>query len=354
MTAAMVKSASASIEREGFEGKEIERRHELASTALAAQAQAEVQARYVMAMQRPRSFDDVRVKLLKECKRPGFAERAFYSIPRAGAKPGRLTGASGRVEGLSVRFAERALAIAGNMWTATRSIYDDDFKRQINVSVTDLESNTGYGRDIIIEKTVERARPKDGSVILGQRENSAGEQIYIVQATEDEMLQKEGNLVSRRFRTEGLRMIPPDILEECERTVVATVRAQIKEDPDAERKRIADAFATLSVMPSDLSDHLGHDLGQASPAELESLRGLYQAIRDGEITWAEIMAERAKGTVEIGSAQSSRAQAVAEKLKERTSRGRAAKPTAPETKASDQGQSSLPMPSKQREPGEEG
>src|SRR3990167_8355491 len=49
---------------------------ETSTALLAAQAEAMVKARFVVAMQRPRDFDDVRAKLLRACERPGFAGSA--------------------------------------------------------------------------------------------------------------------------------------------------------------------------------------------------------------------------------------------------------------------------------------
>ena len=50
--------------------------NETASAVLAAQARAVIEARYLIAINRPRDLDVVREKLLKECRRPGFAEVA--------------------------------------------------------------------------------------------------------------------------------------------------------------------------------------------------------------------------------------------------------------------------------------
>ena len=47
---------------------------ETAVSAVAALAEANVKARYAMALRRPRDLDEVREKILKECRRPGFAE----------------------------------------------------------------------------------------------------------------------------------------------------------------------------------------------------------------------------------------------------------------------------------------
>ena len=78
--------------------------NESAAMVLAAQRQAEIQARYLLAQQNTRDLDVVREKLLKECRRPSFADVARYRKPiRKG------------VEGLSIRFAEAALRIMKNI-----------------------------------------------------------------------------------------------------------------------------------------------------------------------------------------------------------------------------------------------
>ncbi len=74
--------------------------------ALAAKEIASVQARYVMAAARPRSWMEARTRILRECERPGFAEAAWYSKP---------IGAGKSVGGLSIRFAEAAARYAGNV-----------------------------------------------------------------------------------------------------------------------------------------------------------------------------------------------------------------------------------------------
>ena len=314
MSTAITRSTanSGEIIREGFDGSSIERRGEQSSTALAAAAQAEVQARYLVALQRPRSMDDVRVRLLRECERPGFADRAIYSLPR-GDKPGRITGAHNRIEGLTVRFAEAAIRLSGNIMQQTRVVYDDDFKRQINVSVSDLETNAVYSTDLLVDKTTER-KNDNGRVVLAKRTNSAGALIYIVQATDEELAQKIANLVSKTFRTLGLRLVPADILEECEDRIIDTQRRKDATDPDAARKKISDAFAKLGVLPSDLNQYLRHDVASCSPAEIADMRALHNAIRDGETTWAQAISDKDTPT-EGETPKTSRAAGLADKIK---------------------------------------
>lgn len=319
------------IERKSFGGAELERRGETASSAIVAQARAEIEARYVMALQRPRDFADVRIKLLAACKRPAFARGALYRKPQRGAK-GRISGMDGVVEGLSIRFAEEAFRAAGNLYHSVHVTYDDDYKRIAIVRVVDLESNTTGEASIVVEKTVERREAKDGTVILGRRTNSAGIEVYIVQATEQEILAKVNGLASRALRTEGLRLIPSDILEECEQAAALTARDEDAKDPEAARKRLLDSFATIGVMPSDLALYIGNELAAASPAQLEDLRGLFAAVRDGEVTFADALKAvtslrdvEAKGTPVADDKGATQAKRVVDKIRERGKKASAKK-----------------------------
>jgi hypothetical protein len=275
--------------REDFGGQELATLAETASTAAAAQAQAAIQARYIMAMKRPRDWDDVRVRLLKECARPSFAEVAIYHKPIGQG-----------VEGPSIRFVETALRCMGNNMPECATVYDDQTKRIVRVTVTDLESNVTYSKDVTIDKTVERSQLRQGQTPIGKRTNAQGRMVYIVAATDDDLLNKEGSLVSKAIRTNGLRLIPGDLVAEAEARIRETLNTRDAADPDAARKKLTDGFATLNVMPSDLKEYLGHDLGTASPAEIVTLRNLFVAIRDGEASWTGALeakhAERAESS----------------------------------------------------------
>lgn len=281
--------------------------HQTAAVAVAAQVAALVKARYELAVMQPRDIDAVRVKLLKECKRPGFADAAIYSKPVGGKS----------IEGLSIRFAEAAARIMGNLDVQTPVVFEDDEKRIVRCLVVDLEANTGYHKDIVIQKTVERRNLRQGQRPIRTRINSAGEPVHLVEATEEDLANKQGASESKAMRTNILRLVPGDIQEECRRACEETLQNRAAQDPDAERRRVADAFASLNVMPDQLREYLGHDLGTCTPAELVRLRGLFQAIRDGEATWASAM-EQAHGErkpAEKPSAPPSDLNAAAEKAK---------------------------------------
>lgn len=277
--------AGAAIERQGFGSREMERRNETQAVASAELAKAQIQARYIVAMQRPRDVDDFRVRMLKHAKRPGFAALAEYAKPVGG----------GKVRGMSIRFVEAALQEYGNVLPEVVAVFDDEEKRIIRISLTDLERNITYVEDATVEKYVERSDPRGGEVI-GERRNSSGKVTYRVRATEDDYANKLAAKQSKVIRNLGRRILPPDIVDEVLAACTATRNAEHAKDPDADRKKLIDAFAGLRVMPSDLAKYLGHDVGTSSPAEIDDLRTIYTGISTGETTWTAIMAERAGGT----------------------------------------------------------
>lgn len=279
------KNGAATDVRQEFGAHELAVRTETATAAMTAQAKASVEARFVLALQRPRDIDNVRTLLLKECRRPGFAQVARYSKPVGGQ----------RIEGPSIRFAEAALRLMGNVLPETSVIYDDNNKRITRVSVTDLETNLTYSSDVTVEKTVERKQLKAGQVPLGSRRNSYGDMVYLLPATEDDIANKVNASVSKALRGHALRILPGDILEEAMQKCIETLQSEAAADPDREKKKIIDAFSSLRVLPSHLAEYLGHAIDMSSPAELVELRALYQAIKDGETTWVAAVEQKTGG-----------------------------------------------------------
>lgn len=255
---------------------------ETSSSAIAAQSKALVEARYTIACAKSRDLDAVRVKLLKECSRPGFADAAIYRKP---------IGEEG-VEGLSIRFIEAALQLMGNMVIECPVVYDDDEKRIVHVSVLDLETNTGYGAGVTIMKRVERKHLRKDQVALRSRTNSKGYPVYTVEATDDEILNTVNALVSKTIRTQGARLVPKWLQDECEAVCYATIDNKTAADPDAAKRKLFDAFSRIGVTVEDIKAYLQHDGGTLDLKERRDLGGIYNAIRDGETTWREVMDAR--------------------------------------------------------------
>lgn len=279
-------AAGALARQDAFGGQEMVQSTEVQAQALSAQAEAEVKARWAIAQRNPRNLDGVRVALLRECDRPGFADVAKYAKPVGGGE---------KVVGPSIRFVEAALRCMGNVIASTTLVAEDARTRRLQVMVTDLETNVSWPRQITIEKTVERSNA-NGRTVLSERLNSSGRKSYLVAATEDELANKEAAAVSKAIRTAGLRVIPGDLIEEAMRRVDEVRTKAVRADPAGERKRLVDGFASVGVAPEQLVEYLGHGLDFCQPAELVELRDVYAAIRDGETTWRSVMAERAEPT----------------------------------------------------------
>lgn len=271
------------VQAQHFAGNEVRPAHGTADTAMAAAIKAQVEARYIVAMNRPRDLDQVRERVLKECRRPRFAEGAMWVLPRGGKN----------IDGLSIRFAEAAARCFTNLNCEVYAIYDDAQKRILRVAVSDVESNESFSRDLTLSKTVERTHIRQGQAVLGTRTNSQGRTTYLVAATEDELSAKEGSMISKAIRTQLLRIIPGWLQDEAKEVIRQTLRDAASEDPDTHKRRVLDAFNAMGITTSAIKEYLGRDvLEMLPPDEIADLRGLYSAIRDGHVKWATALAER--------------------------------------------------------------
>lgn len=287
------RSPGAGITRsESASGTSLARTGETNAASSAALAKAEVEARFIVARANPRDMDQVRLNLLKECSRPGFAEVARYSLPRSGKA----------VTGPTIRFAESVARLYGNLVVTTPLAYEDDEKRIFRATATDLETNATWSIDVPITKVIERRNVKDGQEVLGTRQNSTGQMVYIVAATDDELVMKQASAISKAVRNLVLRLTPADIIDECMERVVETQQRKDAIDPDAARKKLLDAFGAMGVKPAQLRELVGQELDTLSPAQLVDLRGLFAAIRDGQITIAQALEERRGGTTVVDAA----------------------------------------------------
>lgn len=255
--------------------------------AMAAQQKAMVEARYKMALARPRDIDKVRQNMLKDANRPSFAAVAIYHKPIGKG-----------VEGPSIRFVEAAIRNMTNILTETATVSEDDERRVIRVAVSDLETNTYFSQDVTVTKTVERNKLPQGEKPIRVRTNSKGQPVYILHGTDDDILNKQNALISKAVRTLGLRLIPGDLVDEAIFYVRQTMATQDAQNPDTAKNRIIDAFAMLGVGVENLKDYLGHELSGITPNELQTLRAIYSAIKDGETSWKAVMDSEAEKKAE--------------------------------------------------------
>lgn len=245
-----------------------------------ARIRADAQVRALMARANPRDLDVVRERMLKHAARPRFAEAAEYAVPRGGTT----------IRGASIRFVESLLQSLGNVYADVVVLNEDRERRVGEVIVGDMETNQIYRQGFVVEKIIERRKlPRNISSdeVLGTRTGADGQTLYKFEAPESEVLMKQGALTSKIIRTLGLRLAPADIVEEALERCAATRKNQDAQDPGAALRRMADSFANKGVSVADLKKYLGHPLEQCTATELDHLRGIYSAINEGHVSWAE-------------------------------------------------------------------
>jgi hypothetical protein len=280
---------------------------------------AEVQVAQLVALRNPRDEMVCRDAILRACKRESFAKSGIFSKPVGGKK----------IEGLSIRFVEEALRCWGNCKTQVFVVEDTDERITWKIVVWDLQTGLSHSEDVTVRRRVERKNTA-GRNIVGDKDgrlNSYGDRVWMVEATDDEVQQIGRAQASKALRNLARRIIPSDLREEAEATMRATLRGAIKRDPVEAAKEVADGFAQIGVRPQMLAEYLKHDLASCSPSEIEDLRGLYSAIRDGETTFSAALAERNATDAEVVNPETGEI-VTAPKRNARTERVKVARPKA--------------------------
>lgn len=259
-----------------------------AAVAAAAGAKASIEARFLMALQRPRNIEEVHKRVLAMCEDPWFAEAALYKKPIGGGK---------FAEGISIRFAEEYVREATNFHIDPVVTWDDDERRMLTVAVTDLDRNNTIPVPVVVEKYVERFAT-EGREVLGSRLNTKGKRIYRVRATDDEVGLKQANYVSKAFRTGVERLIDFAFKAKAIATVKATMQQEAKREAtkggNQNIDRLVGLFTEQGVRLQDLEAYLGHAAKDMTPDEYQNLRAIGKAIEDEETTWEQVMAQAPK------------------------------------------------------------
>lgn len=273
-------------------------------------ATAQIQSRYMIALRRPRNIEAVRQEMLRECSRPSFclpdpskhgSSLAIYAVPRGKVQDANGNWVNNIIRGASIRFAEMAARCWRNLSVDVVPIGEDKSQRICQVTCTDYETNNVGSQIVVVPKTVEKSKNPDGLPVLSHRTNSYGKAVYTLEATEEETAMNAQRLISKARRNLILQCIPGWLIEECQNQVRQTAADKDAEDPDAARRRIFDAFASVGVSASQLTEYIGHD-NRLTPAEMEDLRGFFSGIREGVTTWKDVVDAKGESADADGTA----------------------------------------------------
>ncbi|EBJ6658321.1 hypothetical protein D0Q53_20610 [Salmonella enterica] len=225
-----------------------------AVTIEAQRAITEAQSKIQLAKMFPRNETDAFNKLLFSCSHPGFAEEAFYSLPRGNQN----------ISGPSIRLAEEIARLYGNFTYGHRELSRSNGKSEVEVFAWDVENNNYTSRQITV---VHVQDTKSGSYALRS------------QADIDTRI---ANIASKQLRGRILSLIPKWMLSEA----VAKCRETLAGGQDtAQREARVEAlvarFASKGVNKAALEKYLGHPLKLITNDEMADLFGVYTAIKEG-------------------------------------------------------------------------
>jgi hypothetical protein len=188
------------------------------------------------------------------CSNPGFAEEAFYSLPRGDKS----------INGPSIRMAEEIARVYGNFTYGHRELSRGNGKSEVEVFAWDVENNNYTSRQITVMHVQDT---KGGSYALRS------------QADIDTRI---ANIASKQLRGRILSLIPKWMLAEavgeCRKTLAG---GQDKEQRDQRVANLEARFATRGVDKKALEQYLGHPLKLISDDEIADLFGVFTAIKEG-------------------------------------------------------------------------
>lgn len=227
---------------------------------------AEVQAKLMIAKSMPRDPVAAWEKVMKACSLPGMAEAAFYSYKRGGQE----------VTGPSIRLAEALASAWGNIDYGMRELSNKDGVTELEAYAWDLETNTLTTQRFTVHH--KRDTKSGGYALTDQRD------IYELGA----------NMGARRMRARILAVLPADIVkaaeEKCRQTLSGGSGVPISERV----KGMLTKFAPFGIAQKHIETRLGKKLVDIMPDDIVLLIGIYNSIKDGNISASEAFEQKSE------------------------------------------------------------
>lgn len=217
---------------------------------------AEAQGKLLMAKRFPRNYTESYAKAIEACQRKGFAEKAFFSYPRAGQT----------VTGVTIRFAEEMARCYGNLDYGIKEMSHEEGKSEMQAYCWDLETNTISSQNFTVEHILETKS--------GNRKLTSQRDIY----------ERTANDGARRLRSRILAILPPDLVEDCILECKKTLSGQNDIPLIDKIKNMVTGFAKVGVTKEMLEKRLGHTVESANADELVEYVGIYNGLKQKETT----------------------------------------------------------------------
>lgn len=221
-------------------------------------AVAEVQAAIVVAQQCPRNMDRAVRDMEQSCSRRALAERAFYSMPRAGEV----------VSGPSIDLARELARCFGNIQYGVSELRRDDEQgfSEMQAFAWDVENNTRNAMIFIV--------PHKLSTRKGIKALTSMDDIYLNNA----------NQGARRVRETIFAVLPKWFTEEaqelCHRTLSAMTPEQVQEKADMAVANFDRGGVTLAQLEA----RVGRPRREWNADDVTALGVLFQSLKRREIS----------------------------------------------------------------------
>ena len=234
-----------------------------------ARAVAEVAAAVRVAQENPRNEARAVARMRQACGQQALADRAFYSVPRAG----------GRVEGSSVHLARSLAACWGNLDYGIRELKRDDEagESEMQAWAWDQESNVRSSRSFVV--------PHARMVGSAKRGDKRRERLDDL----GDIANNNNSVAARAVRETIFTVIPVWFTAEAEALCAATLNGQAGDKPLA--AQVADAVAyygrEFGVTQGQLEAYTALPTADWTAQTLGALRVLGGELSRGEKTVAD-------------------------------------------------------------------
>lgn len=214
---------------------------------------AEAQASLILAQRFPRDPVACYAAVMESCRRPEFAQDAFFKFPRGGES----------VEGVTVRFAEELARCWRNIDFGLRELSRDSEKSEMQAYAWDKESNVRSEQNF--------TNPHYREVKRSMVRLTSERDIYELNA----------NMGARRKRAMILAVLPSylvkDAIAECKKTLAG------KNDvPLIDRvNKMVSQFGKYGVTPGQIEKRLGRKVESMTTEDFVEYISVFNSLKDG-------------------------------------------------------------------------
>jgi len=248
--------------------------------ALVNREKAVILASMQIAKMFPRNELTAAAALMKAMERPSMAAASQYRFPRG----------KSLVKGPSIKLAQEAARLWGNLDISLRVISVDDEYIHLAATVRDLETNTVKTNEAKIKKLIQkRIYDKKGNYLRTDWTQPDDRELR-------ELVNKNFSFLERNA---VVQIIPRDITEDaCEKAdkILKDVESgKIKSDKSKFIRALLAGYMDYGVTQDMLEAYLGHPLEEISADEAKDLRQIKHSVEDGNSKVSEYFTAPKKG-----------------------------------------------------------